>query len=286
MIKRAFFGGFKSNLFFWIFFIISILFILFNLASFLLTILLDVLSWISLDVLLTKIFFEDQILLIPKLAIQGSLNVVILLIQIIIFGKSISYTIFMFSMKSENDKIGNENKDEIGNMEEGFEFKGKDMRDYYFQPINNTTLPKNLFYNKTENRRRQIFIPENSNLIIQPRQPINNNNFNNFNNQINNNINQINYINNSNLNNNSIASETLRLKNNNSNFNNININRNRENIIRENNNSEIPIDANNNESEIIRYINENNIWRNENEKLRQKIQIAKNELGKILGLHN
>ena len=195
----------------------------------------------------------------------------------------------MFSMKSENDKIGNENKDEIGSMEEGFEFKGKDMRDYYFQPINNTKLPKNIFYNKTENRRRQIFIPENANLIIQPNQPINNNIFNNINNnnQINNNINQnINYINNNNLNNYNMESETLRLNNNNSNFNNINRNRNRGNIIRENNNSEIPIDANNNESEIIRYINENNIWRNENEKLRQKIQIAKNELGKILGLHN
>ena len=268
MLKRAFFGGFKSNLFFWIFFIISLLFILFNLASFLLTILLDVLSWISLDVFSTKFHFEDEILVIPKLAIQGSLNIIILIIQLIIFGKSIAYTVFIFSMKTESNNIENQNQNEISNKDEGFEFMGRDMRKYYFQPINNTRLPKNLFYIKAENRRRQIFIPENAHLIIQSGQQINNNN------QINNNI--IQNINN-NINN---IPDRIILNNNIINNNN----QNRENIIRENNNSESPININNDENETIRLTNENRRLKNENEILKQKIQFVKSELGRYLGI--
>ena len=165
MLKRAFFGGFKSNFLFWIFFIISILFILFNFASMLLTLFFNFYTWITLDAFSSKIIFHNETLVIPKLSVQGGLNIFIFIFQVVIFGKSISFTIFMHSMKAENDKIENENQninnnDNLVDKEEGFEFVGRDMRNYYFQAINNINLPKYLFYIRTEDKTRKIYIPE------------------------------------------------------------------------------------------------------------------------------
>ena len=116
-------------------------------------------SWICLYVFLSRIIFNDDII-IGKLAIQGSLNTIIIIIQLKIFGKSIAYTIFMYAIKSENYKLGSKNQDinnnsiSTGRKEEGFEFTGLDLNPHCFQAINNIALTKDLFYIKTENRKR------------------------------------------------------------------------------------------------------------------------------------
>ena len=303
MLKRAFFGGFKSNLLFWIFFIISLLFILFNLASFLLTILFNLYTWMTLSVFSSKIIFDNETLVILKLSIQGSLNILIFIMQIVIFGKSISYTIFLYSMKAENDKIGSENQNVDNNVnssdkEEGFEFVGLDIKSHYFQAVNNTNLPKYLFYIKTEKSRREIFIPENPRITINQGnyninyaiyQNNNNNNINNINN--NNNINNINFKNkteDNNYNHNYTSSEVLKLNNNNE-ITNQN-NRVNANIIINNNDTGLEIDNNNNNNkdnisnEIICITNDNKRLRDENENLRQQIQSVKNKLGLMLNI--
>ena len=272
MLKRAFFGGFKNNLLYWIFFIISILFILFNLASIILTIFFNFCTWITLDAFSSKIIFNKEALVIAKLAVQGSLNVLILIMQIVIFGKSISYTIFMNSMKAENDKIGNENQkinDDINtsDKEEGFEFVGIDTRGYYFQAINNTNLPKYLFYIRTEDKRKKIFIPENPNIKIKD-------NYNNI----------AKIIEYNNFNNNYIISETQRLNKNNDITNKLN------NVINNNNDTELELGSNdinkidNNKNEIISLMNENKALKKEKEKLLQQIQYVKNQLGLMLNI--
>ena len=278
MLKRAFFGGFKNNLLFLIFFIISILFIIFNFVSLILSIIFLINSWICFSVFLSRINFYDDII-IAKLAVLSSLNTIIFLIQIIIFGKSIAYTIFIYSIKSENDKIEgknqliNNNSDSTGRREEGFEFIGLDMKSYYFQAINNTILPKNLFYIKTENRKRLIFVPENPDLIIQN----GNENVNNYHNGSNN----INSINNGAI----IKGLSLERKLNN-NGNNINDFDNKgNNKSEETNNDDLSNVRINNDknhlNEIIGLINENKALKMENEKIKQQIQNIKNQLNMI-----
>ena len=232
-LKRAFFGGIKKNFIFLIFFIVLILFIVFNLVSLILTIIIDIYCWILIDVDLTSIFIHEENIVFPKIIVQVGLNIIILVIQIILLWKNISYTRFIFTMKTENDKIGSENQDDIYNRDEGFEFEGKDKRNYYFQAINNTKFPQNLFYIKTENKKRQILIPENENTIKQSRQGLN---------IMNNNINQ-------NISNNSkdiYQTERLKL-----NYNLVYgiASKDRENIIKQNNdNNEVSIKIKQNEN--------------------------------------
>ena len=255
----------------------------------------------TLSVFSSKIIFDNETLVILKLSIQGSLNILIFIMQIVIFGKSISYTIFLYSMKAENDKIGSENQNVDNNVnssdkEEGFEFVGLDIKSHYFQAVNNTNLPKYLFYIKTEKSRREIFIPENPRITInQGNYNINyaihqnNNNINNINNS--NNINNINFKNkteDNNYNHNYTSSEVLKLNNNNE-ITNQN-NRVNANIIINNNDTGLEIDNNNNNNkdnisnEIICITNDNKRLRDENENLRQQIQSVKNKLGLMLNI--
>ena len=257
----------------------------------------------TLSVFSSKIIFDNETLVILKLSIQGSLNILIFIMQIVIFGKSISYTIFLYSMKAENDKIGSENQNVDNNVnssdkEEGFEFVGLDIKSHYFQAVNNTNLPKYLFYIKTEKSRREIFIPENPRITINQGnyninyaiyQNNNNNNINNINN--NNNINNINFKNkteDNNYNHNYTSSEVLKLNNNNE-ITNQN-NRVNANIIINNNDTGLEIDNNNNNNkdnisnEIICITNDNKRLRDENENLRQQIQSVKNKLGLMLNI--
>ena len=224
-------------------------------------------------------------LIISKLAVQGSLNILIVIMQIIIFGKSISYTIFMNSMKTENDIIENQKTNNSINSldkEEGFEFVGIDTRNYYFQAINNTNLPKYLFYIRTEDKRKKIFIPENPNIKIEDN--YNNNyiiriNVNSTNNQNNNNITK--KINENNFNNNYNSSEVERLNKNNEITNRLN------NDIINNNDTDLEMDINkndNNQNEILRLTNENRELKKENDKLLQQIEYVKNQLGLMLNI--
>ena len=158
MLKRAFLGGIKNNTFFLVAFIVSILFIIFNFVNLILTILIDVFNWIFSFAILNQINIHEEYIIIPKISIQGCLNIIILIIQAILFWKSIAYTIFIRLLKAENDKIGNENQDEIYNNEEGFEIKDKDMKIYYFQAINNTKLPKIYFILKQKIEEKKYLI--------------------------------------------------------------------------------------------------------------------------------
>ena len=185
MLKRAFFGGFKYSWAFWIFFIISILFVLLNLGIVVLTILIDVYSWFSLVAFSSEVNFENEVLLIIKFCIVGSINILLFVLEIVIFVKSITYTVFIFSMNSEINGIsyknGDSNSTSLENREEGFEFTSLDTKPYYFQVINIKNLPKYLFYLKSNDKRRRIFIDENQN-IFQNNQSAsirNNNNFDN-----------------------------------------------------------------------------------------------------------
>jgi hypothetical protein len=174
MLKRAFFGGFKYSWIFWIFFIISILFVLLNLGILLLTILIDVCSWFSLVAFTSKFHFENEELLIAKFCVQGSLNALLFIFEIAIFIKSIAYTAFILSMNREINSISYNNEDSYNinmeNREEGFEFTALDTKPYYFQAINIKNLPKYLFYLKSNDKRRRIFVSENQN-IVQNNQP-------------------------------------------------------------------------------------------------------------------
>ena len=278
MLKRAFFGGFKYKILHWIFFLVSILFILYNLVNLILAIIIEVYSWIYIDVFEKRIKFNDDTF-IAKLAVQACLNTLIFVIQIILFLKSIGYTIFMYSVKSENDKLVRQNQEvnnnSKGKKEEGFEFVGLDMKPYYFQPINNTALPKNLLYVRTENKKRTIFIPENVNLIQQSGIDI----FNGYSGK-NNNIKNIK----NDLDIKSNLSEEQRLKNKKDNNNNNNYHQIKKNIREEeitktdissikNNN----VDKYNDSNELIILNNENEKLKKENEKLKQKIQKIKNK---------
>ena len=251
MLKRAFFGGFKYKIIFGVFFILSILFIIFNFINLILSIILEINSWICFSVFLIRIIFNDYII-IGKLIIQGSLNTIIIIIQVIIFGKSIAYTIFMYSIKSENDKLGSKNQDtnnnsiSTGRKEEGFEFTGLDFNPHYFQAINNTTLPKDLFYIKTENRRRQVFIPEDEKLKTVSRGGDK----------------KMNTINNNDDNPNNLGD----------NGNNITSNENSNNPI---------INPGDDINEIIKLTNENERLKKENEKIKQEIENIKNQIAMI-----
>ena len=273
MLKRAFFGGFKYSWIFWIFFIISILFVLLNLGILLLTILVDVYSWFSLVVFTSKLHFEDEELLIAKFCIQGSINVLLFIFELAIFIKSISYTAFILSMNREINSISYKNEDSYNtnmeNREEGFEFTALDTKPYYFQAININNLPKFLFYLKSNDKRRRIFIAENQN-IFQKNQPatirIDTNyvrtsereNFNNEPSQSNNNrISNLDY--------------------------NIEI---RNNIPNNNSNNIININNNANDSrEFIELKRENERLMKDNDNIRQKIRFIKEEINKMLRIN-
>ena len=270
MLKRAFFGGFKYSWIFWIFFIISILFVLLNLGILLLTILVDVYSWFSLVVFTSKLHFEDEELLIAKFCIQGSINVLLFIFELAIFIKSISYTAFILSINREINSISYKNEysynTNMENREEGFEFTALDTKPYYFQAININNLPKFLFYLKSNDKRRRIFIAENQN-IFQKNQPatirIDTNyvrtsereNFNNEPSQSNNNrISNLDY--------------------------NIEI---RNNIPNNNSNNIININNNANDSrEFIELKRENERLMKDNDNIRQKIRLIKEEINKML----
>jgi hypothetical protein len=188
-------------------------------------------------------------------------------------------------MKTENDIIENQKTNNSINSldkEEGFEFVGIDTRNYYFQAINNTNLPKYLFYIRTEDKRKKIFIPENPNIKIEDN--YNNNyiiriNVNSTNNQNNNNITK--KINENNFNNNYNSSEVERLNKNNEITNRLN------NDIINNNDTDLEMDINkndNNQNEILRLTNENRELKKENDKLLQQIEYVKNQLGLMLNI--
>ena len=305
MIKRAFFGGFKRNGIFWIFFIISLLFILLNLIILLITILIDVYTWLSFIAYISKITFSHDGLVFAKFIIQGCLNIIIIILQIAIFAKSISYTIFLYSMKKANDELANENKEDniynnsIRNKEEGFEFTALDLKPYFFQVINNTKLPKYLLYLKTPNRKRQIFIPVNTNIFISPipiyvnndnynypriNNPSNYNNYNNNDNNYNNserlNLNNNNAppVSNNNIIDNNIVNNKKNEEINNNEIQNININ------INTNDNS-IEIINNNNTKEIQELKDKNKKLKDKNEEIIKKINYIRNQINQLLGRH-
>ena len=279
MLKRAFFGGFKYNLLYWIFFLVSILFILLNLISLFLTIVIGLNTWTCLYVFENIIFFDDDII-IPKLAVQGSLETIIAIVQIILFIKSIGYSIFMCSVKSENGKLERQNQEVNNNSkekkEEGFEFVGLDMKPYYFQPINNTKLPQNLLYIRTENKKRTIFISENPDVIIQGGVEIFKG-YSDKNNNIKNIVNDLDIKN--------TASEEQRL-NTKKDDNNNNYHETEKNIRVETTNPDISFnkmnntdkDKDNDTNEIARITHENKEYKIENEKLKQEIQNIKNKI--------
>ena len=269
MIKRAFFGGFKYTWLFWIFFIISILFALLNLGILLLTILIDIYSWLSLIAFINNVNFSDEEIVIAKFSVQGSINVLIILLELVVFIKSITYSAFIFSMNSEINGIINKNENikniNMENREEGFEFTALDSKSYYFQAINKENFPKYLFYFKSVERGRRIFISENQRIYRVGANDINiNNNIsserNNLNNLpfgYNNNNNQIKNI------------DYIYNNNNHTNCCNDDITNNN-------------LDNNNSSLEILELQKQNQRIMKENDDIRKKILLVKTEIEKIL----
>ena len=270
MLKRAFFGGFKYSWEFLIFFITSILFVLLNLVIVVLTILIDVYSWFSLIAFSSKVHFEDEEILIAKFCIVGSINILLFMLEIAIFVKSITYTTFIFSMNREINGISNKNGDSnntsVENREEGFEFTSLDNKPYYFQVINIKNLPKYLFYLKSNDKRRRIFIAENQN-IIPNNQPIT---IRIDNNVVNNRISERENLNieTNQINNNRIS--TL-------DYNNVI----RNNIPNNNSNNDIHNNANDSQG-FIQLKRENERLMKDNDDIRQKIRLIKEEINKML----
>ena len=145
LFRWAFYGGFSNVAIIWVILFISVIITLICLFLGILSFLQIAYNIISTIIIARKIDFADKDFGFIKLLISNYLSAIQFTFIMILFGFSLTFSIFINSVRSEIKNLESEELD----SEYAFKFKALNNENFIFEAVNlDFNLPKKLFYTK------------------------------------------------------------------------------------------------------------------------------------------